>query len=271
VKIGYISHVTHKASVKAEIKNNKLIDITTENIANLSLYLSRELMSLDEALEIIVNNISCSINIDAYSKVDITIKENDVLVSVLMLNAEEFEKYYEGFEIKEELMGIKQAYFKKCIIIKPELLKDNKSSFTTDMLYALQNPLKEFVRNYKYNLIPSAEIDSDTLGSSNYVYFSDARSLTDNQKKLFIGQTNIEIETDGIRINETQFEGEYFAVIKFSNPYNKDKVALLVVYNSDQLESELMKFWESYYINPIFHSNAVVYSSGSYYSIRESL
>jgi hypothetical protein len=271
VKIEYINDLSQTAYTRAEIKTNRLIDVTTENIGNLSLYLSREFMQLDNSIDIIVNNINYSINIDTYSKVEIFIKENATQVNVITLNKEEFEKYYEGFIICEELMGIKQTYLRKCIVIKPELLQSNKNSFTEDMLYVLQNPLKEFVRNYKYNLILSSEIDMDKLGASNFVYLNDARKLTDNDKKLFIGDTNIQIESDRIYINENSFEGQYFAVIKYPNPYNKDKVALLVVYNSDQLETELMKFWGSYYINPIFHSNAVVYNGGSYYTIREKL
>ncbi len=265
VKLDYISDLTKKAYIKAEIKNNLLIEIITENIQQISLYLSKKYMELETEIAVIVNNKNHNITINNYSKVEISTKE-DIKARVIELSEEEFEKHYNSLELDHKLMGIKQTYLKKCIIIKPEQIQS--TSFTDQMLYALQNPLKEFVTNYKYEQIQGAKADADLLSTTNYVYFNDARQLTHNDRKLFIKDTNISIEADSISLNHNKFEGEYFAVVKCPNPYNKDKTALFVIYNNEKLEAELRGFWESYYINLIFHSNAVVYNNGEYHSIR---
>ncbi|MFZ5989299.1 MAG: hypothetical protein ACOYWZ_19565 [Bacillota bacterium] len=268
ISIDHIDDLNHEASIKAEIKGRNQINVETKNIKNFCILLATELMEIDRHIMLRINDKEQTINTGKYAKVLVTWVDGSFLTCVNEISEDEFLREYDSIDINEDLMGIKQVYFKKCRIIKPDYYKNNKKSFSKRLFYVLQYPLKERNRNYRYDISLESELNFENLGESNFVYVIDPRQPGDMQQRI-LNSAGLKIHRYGIGYGQMEYKGDYFAVIKCENPLDKEKLSVLIVYNSDEVEDELIKFLNSFDTNSLFYSDAVIYNNGSYHSHRK--
>jgi hypothetical protein len=267
IYIDIIESLERDAEIKAEILNENKIVISTCNIRRFSLLLGQKEMNLNKNIEILLNNISYKLEITDYvnisfhiqaSRIDLTLEQSDYM---------EFQRLYDSITVKEELLGLKQVYLKKCIVLKPDNLIDNEEECKKTLFNILQYPLKGRARNYDYELVNESIIDEKRLSESNFVMYIDPFNKSNLNEKV-LNYSQIELDQTKIIYDNKRFEGNYFAVIKVKSPYDADKLGLLVISNSKIAEEEMISFLKTYDINPLFFSDAVIYNNGEYHSFR---
>lgn len=268
LKVEYIEDLSRKSVVKAGIKSSSLMEIETENVGVLGILAGLDEMGLCRDIRIRVDNQEESLCLTEYSYITVTLKEGGMLCETVSLSRGEFFKKYNSISLNEEYMGIKELYFSKCSIIRPELCKGYSKVFIKGLDFVLRNPLKERNRNYKYNLINKEEADGKALGSGNFIYAADTRSQNDFLGRM-LDYTGIKADEAGITIEEAGYTGDYFALVKCKNPFNHERQALLILINNECLEKELLGFLNSFDTNSLFYSDAVVYNNGCYTSFRK--
>ena len=269
LKIEYIKDIRLKAVIKGEIRGKDTIGIEIHNIKCFSILINQAQMKLATALKISINGREQVFTIHKYSKLVIIYNDNDIIIKEYILSKDSFNVEYEYIDINEELLGIKQLYFKKCFIVKPEFFKDSSNVFIKKLLFLLQNPLKERLRNYKFDTGFESEVDTHSLSQTNFVLIVDSRKPNQFQQSILDTNHTFVINPTSLECYERRFRGDYFAFIKGKNPFNQDRFILLVIYNNDDVEEEIINFLKSYDSNGLFYSDAVVYHHGTYHSFRE--
>jgi hypothetical protein len=131
----------------------------------------------------------------------------------------------------------------------------------------LQSPLKEKNLNYTYNMVCESQADKYLLSQGNFIYVVDLNKVYPGFEALW-KDTELEFDKHQINYRKNNFTGDYFALVKCKNPYNNSSHALFVIYNSDRVGEELMNFLNTFDVNSLFYSEAVVYNNGNYYSYR---
>ncbi|MCX7923163.1 MAG: amino acid adenylation domain-containing protein [Clostridia bacterium] len=257
-----------KAVIEAEIIASNHISINSKNVKSFSVLVDTEAMDLDEDIEICVNGLSRKIALHSYSKVWVTIEESSLDVSTAAMSQDNFHTEYDYIGFDEKLLGIKQLYLKKCVIVKPDNYKAASESIANEIVYRLCNPLKASARAYKYAEVFEGETNSAKLAQSNFVYLIDVRDISSIQEEV-MALAGITAKVGGLEYTNIEFMGEYFALIKRPNPFSGEKFALFVVYNSNAVQHELLNLLNSFDTNPLFYSEAVVFNEGSYRCFRE--
>lgn len=268
LKVEYIADLSQKARIKAEIKSRRFIDIQLENIKCFSLLINREAMELDREIEIGVDHFKSRLQLDQFVKVTVISGDDQLLTTISVLSEESLAREYDDIRIDPRLMGIKQLYFKKCIIIQPDTLLAQDRVFAKKLFHGLQYPSKERNRNYKYRVIKESELDDAALRNNNFIYVIDTGNMNENQRQI-LESCGIKAGVSGIYYNNTEYMGEYFGLVKCQNPFNSDFLTLIIVFNNHSCQDELAKFFNSFDSNGLFYSDVVISCNGSYQSFRE--
>lgn len=266
-KIEYIEDLSRTASIEAQIKNENTIDIKTDNIRSFSILIDRDSMGLNRDVQLYVNGMDLKLCIDKFSKNIVVIEDESLKYEDITLSEDSFAKEYDYIGVDENLMGIKHLYFKKCTIVKPDSFNNSKNALAKKLPAILQSPLKEKNLNYTYNMVCESEADKYLLSQGNFIYVVDLNKVYPGFEALW-KDTELEFDKHQINYRKNNFTGDYFALVKCKNPYNNSNHALFVIYNSDRAGEELMNFLNTFDVNSLFYSEAVVYNNGNYYSYR---
>ena len=269
VRVDFIHILTEKADINAEIKTPGFIEVRTTNIDSFSLLLDCDAMGLEHEIEIDVNGRKLIMQLTKFSKVTVSIKPDDYTVQITALSVESFMLEYDEIRIPEELMGLKAIYLHKCRIVRPEYFKLSPRAFTRKLFYVLQSPLKERVRNYKYELFWESELNPQVFSGGNLIYVVDTRQDAPFQGEI-MERFGLRAEAACLYYGGQVYDAEYFGLLKYPNPWNPDFQMLIVIYNHDSVEDELLRFLNSMDTNGLFYSDAVIYHRGEYHSFRKS-
>jgi pimeloyl-ACP methyl ester carboxylesterase len=269
IRVDFIQNLTEKANVIAEIKSPRLIDVQVINISSLGLLLDTEAMGLEKEVEISVNGRKQALQLTQYSKVTISITPGNFVTHPTALSAESFAQEYDPVRISEKLMGIKGIYLKKCRIVRLDYFKDYHRTFAKKLFFALQCPLKERIRNYKYDLCWESELNSADFSGGNFIFVLDTREGNPLQGQI-LERFGLKAEATCLHYGHQEYNAEYFALLKYPNPWDADFHALILVFNNDTMEDELLRFLNSFDTNGLFYSDAVIYHDGNYHSFRKT-
>lgn len=269
VRVDFIQSLTEKAVIKAEIKSRRFIEVLITNISGFSMLLDTEAMELDTEIEISINGRKHVLQLTGYSKVTISFNPDNSIAEPIALSAESFALEYDEIRIPENLMGIKQIYLKKCRIVQADYFKDYPRAFAKKLFYLLQFPLKERNRNYKYELCLESEMSLAALSDSNFIYVIDTRKISATQQQI-LDRIGLNVEASHLYYDNFQYDTEYFALLKIPNPWNTNFYALILIFNNDSTEDELLGFLNSFDTNGLFYSDTVIYHHGNYHSFRKA-
>lgn len=268
VFIERIEDLSRKAMIEAEIVNRDEVKISINNIKAFSLLLGEAEMNLLRRIDIQVNGDVYNIETGAYSRIKFIKEDKGHSVTVTPMEREEFQKQYDSLSVNEELLGLKEIYLKKCVILRSN--SDNGENYLDPLWEILQSPLKEKLRSYKYEMRDEGTIDEAMLSQSNFViYISPAEKSGLKEKMLKV--SGLTLEQNRISYGKYQLSGDYFALIKVNNPFNEAKRAMIVTCNSTGAGEEMLKFLNSFDSNPLFYSDAVIYNNGEFHSIRQAI
>jgi hypothetical protein len=270
IYIDIIESLENRAEIKAEILNEHKIIISTHNIKRFSLLLGQKEMNLNRNLEILLNNISYKLEITDYVNISFDVRATGIDLKLEHPDYMEFQRLYNSIAVKEELLGLKQVYLKKCIILKPDNLIAYEEDYKEVLFDILQNPLKSRIRNYKYEIFNESIIDEKKLSETNFVMYINPLNKSNFNERV-LNYSKIELDQTKIIYDNKQFGGNYFAVIKVKNPFDANKLALLVTCNSKSTEEEMMSFLKTFDSNSLFFSDTVIYNNGKYHSFRAGL
>lgn len=254
------------ASVKAKLLSPQKLEIRADNVEELELLLSPVEMGLDARLDMTVNGRSLFARLNRYSRVTLSIRDDAVEVSVSSLSKEAFRTAYDAIGVDETQLGIKRLYTGKCTIVKP----NGRSPFTTKLSYLLQNPIRDRYIFYKYEACRESELPSELAGDSNYVFVVDARSPSSQQRKL-MQAVGLRLEPESLTWKGQTYEGDFYAFIACPNPWFADRLVMLVAYNNENLENEIVGLLNSFDRNPLFYYDALVYYQGSIQALRNDV
>lgn len=268
LKVDYIEDLHIQAQIKAEIRFSHLIEISTNNITRFSILLNTKEMKLNQEVELVINNKRQTIFLSEYSLVLVSVQtDHSFILDITPLSLQNFNQAYDSIGVDDALLGIKQLYIKKCTIVKPDRRKENVSSFGTKLAYLLQNPMKDRYIFYKYEAIFEKDLELSNGASGNLVYIIDLRSKSQSQEKL-LNSLELKMDASGMRYQNEQINGDFFTFIKCDNPLYKDQYILIVAFNSDSLENEIIQLMNSFDSNPIFFYDALLFHKGKYQSFR---
>jgi predicted peptidase len=271
LKVEYIEDLHIQAQIKAEIRFNHLIEISTKNITRFSVLLNIKEMNLNREIEIVINNRRQTIILSDYSSVKVTVQsDHSFTLDITSLSLQSFNQAYNSIGVDDALLGIKQLYIKKCTIVKPDRRKENVSSFGTKLAYLLQNPMKDRYIFYKYDAITQNELELGNRTPSNLVHIIDLRSKSQSQEKL-LNSLGLRMDAYGMSYQDEQVNGDFFTFIKCENPLYKNQYILIVAFNSDSFENELIQLMNSFDYNPIFFYDALLFHQGKYHSFRNQI
>ncbi|OPZ87129.1 MAG: hypothetical protein BWY74_03470 [Firmicutes bacterium ADurb.Bin419] len=266
-RIEYMEDLSRTASIEARIKDESTIDIKTDNIRSFSILIDREAMGLSRDIRLHVDGLDLKLCIDKFSKHIIVREDGKLKCEAITLSEDNFAKEYDYIGVDENLMGLKQIYFKKCTIVRPDMFKDSKNALAKKLPAILQSPLKEKNLNYRYNTVYESEADKNLLSQGNFIYVVDLNKAYTEFDALW-RDIGLEFDKHQIKYRKNEFTGDYFAMVKCKNPYNNSKHALFVVYNSDGAGEELVNFLNTFDTNSLFYSEAVIYNNENYHSYR---
>jgi dienelactone hydrolase len=269
LKVDYINDLNSHAEIKAEIKSSHTIEIHVKNIGCFSVLASTKAMRLESEIEIIINHSKQKIQLSRYSRISITMKDLSFTAAIARLSKAEFDKAYDYFGMDENLMGIKQLYLDKCRVVKPDFKKEGRMALNRKLSFLLQFPIKERYIPYQYESCYENEFDMEHTGLSNLVFMIDARNKSDKQEKL-LESTGIKLDARSMTYKGRAFFGDYFTFIKCQNPLYSEHSILIVAYNSDVLEGEIIKLMNAFDTQPLFYNDWFVYNDSNYYPYRNN-
>jgi dienelactone hydrolase len=267
IVVDYIEDLNSKAFINADILSDSLIDIYSENIAELRMYIDKQRMGLSSDVEICVNHLKKKISLKDYSEINILIHNDCLNVEVSNMSEEEFHKEYDFIGIDETLLGLKQLYLEKCIIVKPNSFKQGTEPFVKEFSFHLSNPMTDSTKAYKYAELFENEVNSEMLSQSNFICVIDMKSASEFQQDI-MHLAGINAAKDGISYEKQEFSGDYFALVKCRNPYCREKYALVLIYNSDDVKAEMLNMIKSFDSSSLFYNDTVIFNNNNYYTFR---
>jgi hypothetical protein len=268
LKIDYMEDLCSSANVNGEIKSKDVIQIKTKNVSRMQIYLSPKHMDLNQNLQISINGTNKSVLLKGPSLLEVGISKEKINITEYPLSVDDFFKKYNRIGIEERNLGIKQVYFKRCKIIKPENYRKENRKFVKKLMMQLQQPLRERQRNYIYETCDENKTSMESLKEVNFIYLLDVENSGWLQNHI-LDSAGVEVEENSLIYKGVVHHGDYFALIKFRNPFDVDKFALLLIAKGkEELENELLNFLSTLDSNPFFYHEAVVYSEGKYHGFR---
>jgi hypothetical protein len=271
LKVNCMESLEHKATIRAEVRSKQSIVVETDNIRCFSMLLSRGELGLGRQVELTVNGQKRAINLDGRVMLMVTLS-GDLQVDATSLSKPEFESEYGRISIDWDRLGLKELYLNRCLIIKADSYQEqSKKAFARKIFYLLQNPLKERIRNYNYQALFENEVNPADLKECNFIQLVDARNISPFQQKVLDGTGLNGLEPSRIVYDNQEYPGDYFAFIKYRNPWNPGKSAMIIIYNHSEAEEELIKFLNTFDNNKLFYSDALIYHHGRYHSFRNCM
>ncbi|GGI46483.1 hypothetical protein GCM10008018_17320 [Paenibacillus marchantiophytorum] len=270
LKVEAIDDLEEPSQILAKKIAPNRIEIELNNIECFSLLLNREKMILADRIEIAVNGAVQRVALAPYCKLWVSWQPNNYRVEVIPMTEQEFEGKYHAIGVDEERMGIKQIYLNACTIIKPEGSNPSKRSMVSKLAYLLQNPIKDRYIYYKYETGNEQDWDweQERQTHTNHVFIIDARSKSKKQEKL-LNKLDINMDEERLIYREQMFAGTYFTFIKCRHPYYSERLLLIVAFNDDQVETEIITWMNAFETNSLFYNDAVVFHDGRYHGFRD--
>jgi hypothetical protein len=261
----------HKAVIKAEVRSRQAIVIETENIHCFSLLLSPGELGLNRRIELKVNSQKQNIELNNRVRLVVTLAP-ELQVDMTLLTKTQFDTEYQRIDIDQDRLGLKELYLSRCLVIKADSYQaPSKKAFARKIFYLLQSPLKERIRNYNYPSLFESETSPANLKESNFILLVDARDISPFQQEI-LDNTGLEsLKSSVFKVDGKEYPGEFFGFIKVQNPYNPEKWAMIVVYNYNDGEEEMIKFLNTFDNNGLFYSDAVIYHQGRFHSFRKRM
>lgn len=270
IQVDQMLDLTSKCSIDAKIVSTDHIVLESNNIGIVSLLLNKEEMNLDNVVTITIDGQDIQIKLTDYLRVIIKWNQEGFNVEMRNLTKEEYFKRFDVIKIDDSLMGLKQLYFKKCRIVSAPFYRGKKDIMIRRLLKLLNSPLREKNKNYRYDKFVEDELDTITIADSNFVYLASINEPSKLQQRL-LEQANCEVTKEQITYDGTIFTGESFVLAKCANPYNIDRKALLVAYNSDAMLQEIINLFNTFDTNGIFYADAIVYNDGQYHTVQNQI
>ncbi|MCX7922797.1 MAG: hypothetical protein N3B21_12430 [Clostridia bacterium] len=263
LKIDCMDMIGLKAIINAEVKDTDLIAVNTQNIRKFSMLLDKEAMGLSDSIAVEINGHKWNVNIHKYSKVSVSVYGGEGAVEVIELTEDALNTLYYDWHIDESRMGIKQIYASACTVVMHDASDQDKKILTDKLLAILRQPLRERVRNYRYSASYESKLKPELLSKGNLVYAIDARNISELQQDI-LNKVGLKVEANTLNYDGKEFCGEYFALIKRSNPFNNQCNALIIAYNNDALLEELSNLFNYFGMNPMLFNDEIVYNNGEY-------
>ncbi len=267
LRVERIRDLCAKATVRAEIRSPGKIEITARNIDEFSLLLNAEAMKLNDEIEIAVNGLTRSVSLGKCARVWVALSDQRMDIGLKPLSKARFGKEYDRVDVAEDAMGIKQVYLHRCVFVRSDSGKEEDRAFRKKLSYLLQNPIKDRYIFYRYESRSESELEHEPECDMNTVHMVDVRHVSDMQRRL-LEQAGLRLEVSGMAFAEKQFSGHYFAFIKCEDPRRPGRFRLIVAYNGDELQSEIIQFMNTFDTNPLFWHDAVICHNRNYYSFR---
>jgi pimeloyl-ACP methyl ester carboxylesterase len=265
--VNRIDDLHRKGRITARIVSPGRIEIKTENIGRFSIYVNRDAMGLEPEVILDINGVEGRIQVDALGWIDTGLNGTGLLLKFHSLTPEDFRQVYDRVGIAEDLLGIKQIYAGKCLLLKPEISPGADQTLVKRLLKLLQLPMKERTRNYRYDSCMENKMIPSDFQHTNFIFVVDARNISPMQQEI-LDAVGLSPGRDGVDYGNQQYSGAYFALIKCSNPDISGYFTLAVIYNEDSMVEELIHFWNAFDYENFFFSDAVLYHQGLYHSFR---
>jgi hypothetical protein len=270
VQVESFADLSSTAEVQAEIDGGKKLIVNTHNIRRMVLLLNRRAMGLSRKIFLTVNGTEIGLDLNDFSRITLDMEGLPVKAKAVALPWKTFRVEYEMAPgTNDNLLGLKQVYITRCRILKPVYYLEQKKVFAKKLFQVLSQPIKERNRNYYYPIILENEKTPEILSDSNFVTVIDTRNTSNFQCSL-LQRLSLAAGNQGWVFQNQSFSGEYFGLIKTVNPFDRNYFSLLIIYNSDVLEDELIRFLHCFDTDRLFYSDAVVYHEGKYHSFRNS-
>ncbi|MCD1258653.1 hypothetical protein B5M42_007375 [Paenibacillus athensensis] len=270
VQITEIDDLHKRSSLHAQRRDDGTLEISASNIASFRLLLPRGELQLAPRIRLGVNGVVCAVELDAYTQLDITLQpDGRWTLKRGLLTAAQFEAAYRAIGVDEERMGIQQVYVSACTVVKPPGAWEDKRSFVNKLAYLLQNPIKDRYIYYKYNSCCATEWDWLKQGDGHLIMPVDARSPGESQLAV-LRELGLSLNAGQLTLEGRVFEGPYFAFIKCRHPLQPDRLVLVVAYNNECVEHELLLLMNAFETSPLFYNDAFVYDGAGYHEFRST-
>ena len=263
LRVKRIADLRERASVKASIVSRQAIEIYADNAGELELLLSPEEMGLDSEITLLANGRRMFARLARYSRATLSIGDVATSLTVTNLSKEAFIAAYDAIGADETQLGIKRLYTGPCTIVKPS----GRSSFTTKLSYLLQNPIRDRYIYYKYESCRESELSLEHTSERNFIVIVDARSPSLQQTRL-LEAIGLKLEPERLTWRGQSYDGDYYAFISCPNPWFADRRVMVVAYNGDGLDGEMIGLMNSFDRNPLFYYDAIIYHHGRVHGLR---
>ncbi|TXK77432.1 hypothetical protein [Paenibacillus sp. N3.4] len=270
LKVEAIDNLEEASQIWARKMAPNRIEIEMNNIECFSLLINREKMILADMIEIAVNGAVQRVGLAPFCKFWVNWQMDKYSIEAVPMNEQEFEREYHAIDVDEEKLGIKQIYLSACTIVKPEGSNPSKLSLVSKLAYLLQNPIKDRYIYYKYEAINEQDLDweQESPSLANHVFIIDTRSKSEKQEKL-LATLDMNMDEERLIYRGQMFVGTYFTFIKCRHPYYNERLLLIVAFNDDQVETEIITWMNAFETNPLFYNDAVVFHDGRYHGFRD--
>jgi|GEM_PF-1930964 len=269
VQITEIEDLHRRSSLHAERRGDGLLEVSAANLGSFRLLLPRGELQLAPRIRLSVNGTARTVELDAYTRLDVALQPDGWTLRREPLTAAQFAAAYDAIGIDEERMGIRQVYLSACTVVKPPGAWEDKRSFVNKLAYLLQNPIKDRYIYYKYNSCCEAEWDWLKQSDGHVILAVDARSPGDRQQAA-LRELGLALDARQLTLEERVFEGPYYAFIKCRHPLQPDRLVLVVAYNNECVEHELLLLMNAFETSPLFYNDALVYDGTGYHEFRST-
>ncbi len=266
ISVVCVDDASEPVSIEAEIIGSMQIKIGVKNALAISIYIDKSNMGLDGNIGISINGTVKPVHIGDFQRIAVSIGDRDWQYDKADLSESEFDDEYSRFAYHADYLGIHRIYTGSYLLLADDYSYASKDDLVNNLYSLLDNASKVTCEKKQYKRIQRyAEVPEESLAKNHLIHVLHPRNMGSwKDEKLYTPE--LDASESGIAFGGRRFTGEYFALIKYKNPLNPDKLVLLAAYNSNgallKLNNLLMKFDEE----PIFFNDAIVYCAGEYWS-----
>ena len=230
------------------------IEIKSKNLKNVTLYIARKEMELENSIVIEYNGCLKEIYLHDYSIVTLQHTYGQQIQNK-EISKNKFYLFYDRIVIPKKLLGMESVYADKCLIILAGYEKESLPRELKKVARKLQHPLKERARNYRYQL--SGE--SGFVEDSNLVYMENVNNQT-QYGRMICEKNYMEVKKDFLIYKNQIYYAPYFLFMKCEHPLYSER-EILYLAHSNALKEMLNVFGE-FGNCPLFDGNILLFSKG---------
>lgn len=247
--------VEKESNAKASaLLQSKRIQVESENLREITLYLAREEMELENSIVVEYGGCSKEISLHNYSSITIQLVYGQIQDK--KISKEDFYSFYDRIGIPKKLLGMESVYADACSIIIAGYEKETLPQELKKIARKLQHPLKERARNYRYQLANESEF----VKNRNLVYMENVKNQT-QYGKMICEQNHMEVREEALIYENQIYHAPYFLFLRCGHPLHQEREILYLVHSD--ASKEMLDTFEKFGISPLFDGDVLLFSEGS--------